>query len=77
MKRSHHADPHTASLPLPMGDDAITERDAFALTPELQRHLTYEQAMQQPFIRIALKNTAEAMNKARRAHDSADICTPR
>jgi hypothetical protein len=67
MKRTHHADPHTASLPLPGVDEPVTERDAFVLSPELQRHYTFDQAMHAPAIRIALRNTAEAMRKARRS----------
>ena len=60
-------DPHTASLPLPEPGEPFTERDAFALCPDLQKRFTYEQAMANPGIAIGLRNVAHAARRARLA----------
>ena len=68
-------DPYTSSLPLPPLDTPFTERDALALSPALAKVYTYEQAMAIPAIAIALRCTAEAVNRqnAQRPHLSAHV----
>lgn len=66
-------DQHTASLALPDPGEPFTERDAYALTPELNARLTYEQAMATPAVAIGLRNFADAVRRARLTAKCPDV----
>ena len=66
-------DPHTASLPLPPVDEEFTARDALALTPDLARKYSFEQAMAIPAVEICLRCRAEAERRARGIDPSSHV----